>query len=212
MAKLYDIGDLALTHHPLRSPVIGFSGRKGSGKSTAANIVVAMLKAGDEYGMVRMSFAATLKEMVRKLLTDAGVDEETVVRMVYGDLKEEPLHMFCGKTTRHLMQTLGDEWGRTCVCRDIWVRVAMGSVDRDVGVWPVAFVFDDVRYQEEVDAIVGRGGVVLRLPGGDGSDTHDSETRELQNILLVNEYRTDMGERAAAELLHKVLINWAGWR
>lgn len=149
--------------------VVGLVGHKGSGKSVAAE---ALLGAG----FTRLKFADPLKDMVRQLLFASGLDHESVERMIEGDLKEVPAAELNGKTPRYAMQTLGTEWGRQLIGETFWVdawrRRARGSIFAGHRV-----VADDVRFQNEADAVLSLGGVLIRIerPGIVVDAQHPSE-------------------------------------
>ena len=147
--------------------IVGFAGRKGSGKDTAAGALA-------DAKLVK--FADPLKDMVRACMLCAGVSGGTITRCVDGDMRETPLHLWGNRTTRYVMQTLGTEWGRSTVYDRIWVEVfrmraiQVGNAGRDVAC-------TDVRFPNEVDAIHALGGKVLFIerPGLAKDDTHASE-------------------------------------
>lgn len=146
-------------------PLIGLVGYKGSGKSTVAKYLV------HNFGYTRIPFASPLKDMLRVLgLTDDHL---------YGDLKEEPCDMLLGVTPRHAMQTLGTEWGRLCIHKDIWID----AWKRQVGSCLSGYVVcDDVRFPNEADIIREMGGRVVRIDRGETiSDQHESE-RHIRDI------------------------------
>ncbi len=94
---------------------------------------------------------------------------------LYGELKEVPLKLLCGRTPRHAMQTLGTEWGRECLDENIWTNLW----------WEVAgpyirlgksVVVDDVRLLNEEAMVKLHGGQVWRVFRDKISDDlHSSE-------------------------------------
>jgi hypothetical protein len=145
--------------------LIGITGKKRSGKDTAANILVSV-------GYRKFSFASILKAMTYTCLIRLGLDLETVDRAIDGDLKEMPIPQLCGRTARHVMQTLGTEWGRKCIDPDFWVRACIGNATAS----PRA-VISDVRFENEAKAIQCIGGKIIRiLRDGCNGDGHASET------------------------------------
>lgn len=132
--------------------IIGINGLAQSGKSTAASFLV------DRYSFEKVSFATPLKSM----LTALGVD-------VQDKLSTPPV--LCGKTVRHALQTLGTDWGRNLIGGDVWVRAAMAKAEGKPAV-----VFDDVRFDNEAEAIKEAGGVIWRVtrPGAERME-HASE-------------------------------------
>lgn len=136
--------------------IIGICGQADSGKSTASAVLM-------ESGFVRGKFANALKDMLRALLRYRGVTEEELERFIEGDLKEVPTDYLSGKSPRHAMQTLGGEWGRDCMGEDFWVETEFDSKSgaKDL-------VFDDLRHDNEEEAILKHGGVVIQLVGRGG--------------------------------------------
>lgn len=135
------------SNYPL---LVGLLGRKGSGKDTAAAVLLSQ-------GYQNVKFAGALKDMIRSLLASQGLDSGTVERMVEGDLKEVATEYLAKHTPRFAMQTLGTEWGRDLIGTEFWV----GSAMRRAGTIPT--VVTDVRFPNEVAAIHNAGGVVIGI-------------------------------------------------
>jgi hypothetical protein len=135
----------------IKSPaLIGLIGKKGSGKDTAAEALEA-------FGFQNVKFAGALKAMLRTLLAYQGVDENTIGRMIDGDLKEVPTEYLAGKTPRFAMQTLGTEWGRELIGADFWLDTAMKKASTG------DTVITDCRFPNEVNAVHENGGTVIRI-------------------------------------------------
>jgi hypothetical protein len=132
--------------------IIGFRGAAGAGKSTAAKYLI------ERYGFTTGKFSHGLKAMLRTFLRYRGVDDETIERMIEGDLKEVPSPHLNGATPRWAMQSLGNEWGRDCIHPMLWVDTEM-----EVTAAVPDLVFDDIRYPNEADAIRARGGVIVEI-------------------------------------------------
>lgn len=156
-----------------------------SGKSTVADYL-------NKHGYTVVKFAGILKDMVRTMLLGAGVPMLTVERMVEGDLKETPLTLASGVkvTPRHLMQTLGTEWGRG-IDADLWASLTASKVKQMVDRGQKVAI-DDMRFPNEFDAIKALGGttVYVTRPGVVRVGNHASEG-QLDNHsfdhVLVNE-------------------------
>lgn len=144
--------------------IIALTGYAGSGKSTAAKILV------ERHGFTLVKFAGPLKQMMRCL----GLGD----REIEGDLKERPLDVLGGKTPRHAMQTLGTEWGRDLIDPDLWVNVAMEAAWRltDEG---GKVVLDDCRFLNEAAAVRAEGGMIAEVirPGVGPQSGHASENQ-----------------------------------
>lgn len=151
--------------------IIGIAGEAGSGKGTAAEVLL-------QKGYERGKFSGALKDMLRAFLRYRRVDEVTIERMIEGDLKEVPAKEFGGKTPRYAMQTLGTGWGRKYIDPNLWVDTEM-----EVTADKTDVVFDDVRHDEEEDAILARGGVIVQIVGRRKGikDKHESESFQPKN-------------------------------
>ena len=73
--------------------------------------------------------------MLRKLLACPGADAGMIRRMIDGDLKEAPTPLFEGRTPRHAMQTLGTEWGRDRIGRDLRANAALARCETCPAMW-----------------------------------------------------------------------------
>jgi len=142
-----------------RRPLIGLAGTIDSGKSFAASHLV------ENHGFEVRKLAGPLKAAMRAFgLTDEHIE---------GELKEAPCEILCGKTPRYAMQTIGTDWGRRIIGDDLWIRLWRHQLpDRPV-------VTDDVRFENEAEAVRLAGGIVVRLlqaaDMADGEPAHESE-------------------------------------
>lgn len=150
-----------------RRIVIALCGEKGAGKDTAATPLLNM-------GFANVKMADGLKIMLRAFLAYRGADQQTIHRMVDGDLKETPSRFLNDRTPRHAMQTLGD-WGRDDMHIDLWLDGAMDRLDQ-VG----NAIITDVRNPNEANRVRGVGIPLYRVERPDRpatGDTHSSETQ-----------------------------------
>lgn len=151
--------------------LIGLCGPAGCGKTTVAEAL------RDQHGFTLISFADPLYAAV-SAITGLSVDE-----LKDRGIKESPLPGI-GKSPRFLLQTLGTEWGRDIVSPTLWIDLAMQRAERAGDA-----VIADVRFDNEAQAIRGRGGRVFYIMRQGwaclGSDTagHASERGvSLENI------------------------------
>lgn len=150
--------------------IIGLSGLAGSGKTEAASML-------ESKGYTRLSFATPLKRML-EVLVPPGTD------------KNDRPPLLQGKTYREALQTLGTDWGRCMISKEIWCGAAMHFADELLKDGQ-SVVFDDVRFDNEAKAIIERGGQVIEIirPGVTGM-AHASEaglSRELVNAVVHND-------------------------
>lgn len=171
----------------MSAQLIGLTGLAGSGKDTAAFALVR------DAQFVARSLAEPLKAFCADVF---GWDH----RRLHGPSAERnaPDPDWNGLTARRALQTLGTEWGRA-MHPDVWVRYALRSLPAGR-----ACVITDVRFQNEVDAIVRAGGHVVRIhrPAVTLESTHTSEAGQLE---LTGIAKTIVNDGTIAELQDRVL-------
>ena len=138
-----------------------YSPAPGCGKSTVANALI---------NHQRVSFAAPLKCAVSNMLHDLGVPG------LYAYTNKEAIIPELGVSARHMMQTLGTEWGRACIHPDFWVMIARAKAQRIMNE-NGSVVIDDVRFPNEAAMIRDLGGELWRIdrPGVSYDGSHESE-------------------------------------
>ena len=185
-------------------------GLKESGKSTLADHLC------DVHGYVRVKMAGPLKNMLRSLLRDAGVDESFIERHVEGDLKEVPIPQMSGRTARQLMQTLGDEW-RKMQAEDFWINIVEGKIDQLHGEGK-RVVIDDIRYAVEFCRFAVHSPLTLVTTRGDKhfepiEDGRHPGERPLPVKMFHAHFSNDFETKGELwELVDGVLGNWTGFR
>ncbi len=162
--------------------IIGISGKAGSGKDAAADVLVR------ELGFVKVALADPMKRFCMGLW---GFSHEQLWGPSAARNAPDPRfprrahgHLEC-LSPRHALQTLGTEWGRACD-EGVWIRYALkvartldGSdtlhYDQAAGIVPnewlrhcAGVVIPDVRFRNELDAIRDAGGRVWRVRRGAG--------------------------------------------
>jgi len=152
--------------------IIGLTGKAGCGKDTAAE--------GLQYHLNfhRFAFADPIKEMVATLL---GV---SVTKWEDREWKETPLLSF-GVSPRRMAQTLGTEWGRS-LDKDFWVKTLEHRLyNRASMVHHSRVVITDVRFDNEAEWIVSRGGIIIEVvrPGATAVEAHASELGIHPNLI-----------------------------
>lgn len=166
--------------------LIGFSGKKGSGKSYFADYLV------NNKLFIKLSFASPLKEITKILFNLSDED-------VKDPIKKELINPKFNASPRELMQWLGTDIMREEFNKkfnysgSIWIDSVKDKVktlldnNKDV-------VIDDVRFQNEVDMIHSLGGIVINLHNDldntltDSTSTHSSENQKLTfNYEFVND-------------------------
>jgi hypothetical protein len=176
--------------------LIGIAGNKQSGKTTLANAL------SERFGLKHLSFAAPIRAFVCELLgwSEAELEER----------KEHPIPWLDGTTARHMMQTLGTEWGRNAVHPELWVRRLARQIDDAGG----RAVISDLRFRNEAETIIARGGIVIRLHRAHNTDPHPSEARlpsdlvhcEVGNTGTIGELVAKVVDQVEVELLGRTMF------
>lgn len=130
--------------------LIGLCGAAGAGKGSVAGFLAA-----GETPFVEIAFADPLYAAVEAM---TGISQ---VKLKDRGFKEKPIE-WIGRSPRELLQLLGTEFGRKLIRESIWVDIAMQKVDRYAAAG-IGVVITDVRFDNEAQAVRGRGGVVWRV-------------------------------------------------
>jgi hypothetical protein len=145
------------------------------------------------FGFKRVRFAGPLKAMATALFTSIGFDEDEVYRMVEGDKKDLPVPGFEFRP-RDIMQTLGTDWGREMMQKDLWIKSAVARIERltDAG---YSVVVDDLRFPNEYAALRDLGArlVHVRRPGvTGGSERYEGQLDDAYwDLKLLNDGEID---------------------
>ena len=148
--------------------LIGVAGLAQSGKDT----VTAML--AKHYDAYTAAFADPIKHML-----------EVGLGMTYDELysgDKSLIHPKYGVTLRHMMQSLGTDWGRGYICDDVWIRAVESIIE---GIGEGTHIVSDVRFEDEA-AWVREHGILIHVTGRGGiPGEHASESGVLINKLDV---------------------------
>lgn len=131
--------------------LVGLTGRARSGKDSLAHFLV------EQHGFKRVAFADPIRHAVAEI-TGLSVDE-----LMDGPAKETPLDWLDGVTPRRMMQTLGTEWGRDTIHRDLWLRVAQRKIDAALAAGAPGVVVSDVRFDNEAYFVADQDGLVVEV-------------------------------------------------
>jgi hypothetical protein len=144
--------------------VVALAGAAGSGKDTAADYLV------KQYGYARYAFAGPLKAALNAMFgwTMAMWNDREWKERVLSDV---------GKSPRQMAQTLGTEWGRELVNRDLWMMLAARAVSSAHINGFDGIVFTDCRFANEAEFVLAQSGFVLQIvrPGVSAVSAHVSE-------------------------------------
>lgn len=133
--------------------ILGIAGKKRVGKDTFLNY----LETSTDYSVSSYAFARPIYTMIEALL---GID---LPRDFDGEVDKNAIISRYGVTLRHMLQTLGTEWGREHINRDIWIIEAERWLNNAITWNPTYIVFTDVRFPNEAKFIRKRGGVIVNI-------------------------------------------------
>jgi hypothetical protein len=124
--------------------VIGLTGKARSGKDTIAEHL------RNYYFFDHYWFSKPMKDAAKIIF---GWDD----RHLYGDLKEI-VDLRYGISPRVALQTLGTEWGRECINKDLWINRAKTEIELHENI-----VISDCRFNNEAEMIIAAGGLVINV-------------------------------------------------
>lgn len=159
----------------LAFPIVGFSGREGAGKDTAADAIEKLVFCH------RLAFATPIKESLNAMFG------WTMYQWADREWKERVIPEL-GKSPRDMARTLGTEWGRDSVHNDIWVRAVEARMRSYSQRATRPFLITDVRFQNEYDFIHSLGGIVVSIyrEGTACPVTHSSEAGGLPLDMVID--------------------------
>lgn len=159
----------------MRRHIIGLAGVAGSGKDTVADYLVR------QHGYTKIAFADPLRAMTAALLPYLGIQGDTTHLLQHDRAFKEADLPLIHRSPRHLLQTLGTEWGRNLVRPDMWLRIAEHRVMLTSG--PV--VITDVRFANEATLVRRMGGRMWCLSRcGAGIPGNHSSEMPLPAVML----------------------------
>lgn len=176
--------------------LIAFSGLKGSGKDTAAEVLV------NEYGFTRIAFAdgvrdaaLTIDPIVPVASTYGKLDESFNARIACERLSDLVAAFGWDKIkrdipeVRRLLQVIGTEFGRS-IDPDIWIQ-ALYNKFPDIGSPETNYVITDCRFDNEVKFVHLKGGDVcwIERPGlvSDGHASENPALKDKADFILHND-------------------------
>lgn len=176
----------------MRRMIVGVTGKKGSGKSELARILVT------RRGFTEATFASELKATARRLY---GLSHE----QVNGTQEEkEAIDPRWGLSARQILQRLGTNVGRE-VHPLTWIRALERVIDAEPH-YP--WVVPDARFQNEVESLRSRGATIIGIvrPGLQSSDDHESESGDgiVPDVLVINDGTLEDLERKVLEIVDEI--------
>lgn len=147
--------------------IIGIVGFIGSGKGTAADILV------EKKNFHKLSFADTVKDATAAIfgwprpLLEGDTEESRIFRETKDEFWSERFDY--DFSPRLALQLMGTEAGRDVFHPDVWVY----ALERRLAMYPNV-VIPDVRFANEMDFIRSKGGFVVRVKRGADPEWFDT--------------------------------------
>jgi len=136
--------------NPNQGPIIGLAGRAGSGKSTCAEFL-------ESQGFKKDAYANKMKQAVSVMF---GIPMDILL----GDINVKScLEPFWGTTYRQILQKFGTEACRKTFGPDVWEKALWRNYDYPNHRPSQGLVIEDVRFPNEAEAILFRGGRVIEI-------------------------------------------------
>jgi dephospho-CoA kinase len=172
--------------------LIAFTGAAGSGKDTAAAILI------EELGYEKLSFAGSLKDALSAIFgwSRDSLEGATTESRIWREEEDEWWSAALKRpvTPRKMLQEWGTEVGRNAFHPDIWLL----SVQRKIEQNPCKkFVITDCRFENEAEALKALGARLIGIKRGERSDElmqHASETglpSEMLDVVVNNDGSLD---------------------
>ena len=139
-----------------------YSPYPGAGKTTLAQLIYDENKDCFSSGHTcfeLISFAEPMRCMISSLYEYStgyiGEDFEEL----YEEHKEE-IEPTLKTSIRHMMRTLGTEWGRKCIRESFWVDIAEGRIKSSCA---SIILFDDLRFPNEYEMLKKHGAKFIKI-------------------------------------------------
>jgi len=147
--------------------IIGVIGFIGSGKGTAADVLV------EKHGFVKLSFADAVKDATAAIFgwQRSLLEGDTEESRIFRETKDEWWSEKTGKniTPRLALQLMGTEAGRDVFHKDVWVYALERKMEMYQNV-----VIADVRFPNEIEWMRSKGGFAVRVTRGPDPDWYDT--------------------------------------
>ena len=132
--------------------LIGISGKAYSGKDFTADVIKQLFP---DLKIYKIAYADAVRSMLKGI-----VDVDAIYKL---NKKEEPIEGL-GVSLRELMQSLGTDWGRHILGDNFWVNILNKRINDNLFLTESdVIVISDCRFQNEIEYIVNRGGIVLNV-------------------------------------------------
>jgi hypothetical protein len=183
--------------------MIGLLGKKKHGKDTCADMLVS------ERGYTKQAFADPLKKGIQQFFRFS--DEQ-----LYNEVKKEEIDERWGFSPRKAMQIIGTDllrqqfpllMGIDPITGDqMWVKNMELRCDELAEKGSHNIVISDVRFQNEVDWILSRGGTIIKITRPDLCNVADTHSSESSIDIITNYTHSIINDGTIEELYAKLRL------
>lgn len=153
-----------------------YSPRSRSGKSTVASRLEDLAWENGE-AFTTISLADPLRQAAMPIIRPFFATEAEAWAALTTDAKDRVIPGL-GVSGRRILQTLGTDWGRDIIHKELWIMIARFRIRAALDSGEVVVV-DDVRFEDEYDLILELGGKVVQVirPDAPETEAHASNGR-----------------------------------
>ena len=178
----------------MKRNLIGFTGERNSGKTTATNYIA------KHYKVEKGHMFGAGKAMVVAYLRYIGIARTTAHEMVYGSLKDKPCPQLPGGVAcRYFMEHLGHFMGTSEAFGPAWtfggeLKALDSQSDLDDFEDIATYIFESVAYEEP--EFRKEGGIIIQVIGNHGPQeggvkTSDAVSSIVPDFIIVNDGTLD---------------------
>lgn len=143
--------------------LIGIAGKAGSGKDEVATYLK------NAHNFKQLAFATPVKDAIEAMF---DID---LITLEQAGQKECSLEGLENTSLRKLYQTLGTDWGRNMIGKDIWITQARRQLAKLAG---FDVVFSDVRFENEAEFIRQQGGTIIHVDRNTAKAVRDHSSED----------------------------------
>ena len=184
--------------------IIGVVGFIGSGKGTAADILV------KKHGFTKLSFADTVKDATAAIfgwqrpLLEGDTDESRAWRETKDEWWSEKFGYDI--SPRLALQMMGTEAGRDVFHPDLWIH----SLERKMEMYPNV-VIADVRFPNEIAFIQSKGGFVVRVKRGPDPEWYNDAVIANSTFETAERYAERLDAINRMDEIHRIHYSEWAW-
>jgi hypothetical protein len=184
--------------------IIGIVGFIGSGKGTAADILV------NKHNFHKLSFADTVKDATAAIfgwprnLLEGDTEESRNWREAKDEWWSEKFGYDI--SPRLALQMMGTEAGREVFHPDLWIH----SLERKMEMYPNV-VIADVRFPNEIDFIQSKGGFVVRVKRGPDPEWYDDAVIANSTFETAERYAERLDAINRMDEIHRIHYSEWAW-